>query len=98
MVEENTDTTPYRKVEIGLVLSSTMVIMTAMAVTQEREQGTMEALLVTPIQPLEMMLGKITPYILDGLHTIIPGYPFKAPPSSTASTSFPSACSIARET
>ncbi|SIT07043.1 ABC transporter permease [Insolitispirillum peregrinum] len=52
---------------IGVVLSSTMVIMTAMAVTRERERGTMEALLVTPIRPLEMMLGKITPYILIGL-------------------------------
>lgn len=51
---------------IGVVLSSTMVVMTAMAMTRERERGTLENLLVTPIIPLEMMLGKITPYVLIG--------------------------------
>nr|WP_274605269.1 ABC transporter permease [Phaeovibrio sulfidiphilus] len=52
---------------IGVVLSSTMVVMTAMAMTRERERGTLENILVTPIRPFEMMMGKISPYILIGL-------------------------------
>lgn len=51
---------------IGVVLSSTMIIMTAIAMTRERERGTLENLLITPIRPVEMMLGKITPYIIIG--------------------------------
>ena len=51
---------------IGVVLTMTMVIMTALAVTRERERGTMEALLATPVRPSEVMLGKIVPYIIIG--------------------------------
>jgi ABC-2 type transport system permease protein len=51
---------------LGVVLTMTMVIMTALAVTRERERGTMEALLAMPVRPLEVMCGKILPYILIG--------------------------------
>ena len=51
---------------IGVVLTMTMVMMTALAVTRERERGTMEALLATPVRPLEVMVGKIAPYIIVG--------------------------------
>jgi ABC-2 type transport system permease protein len=44
----------------------TMVMITALAVTRERERGTMESLLATPALPLEVMTGKIIPYILVG--------------------------------
>ena len=44
----------------------TMVMITALAVTRERERGTMESLLATPALPLEVMTGKIVPYILVG--------------------------------
>jgi ABC-2 type transport system permease protein len=42
------------------------VIITALAMTRERERGTMENLLSTPVRPLEVMLGKIVPYIIVG--------------------------------
>jgi ABC-2 type transport system permease protein len=45
----------------------TMVLMTAMAVTRERERGTLENLLAMPARPVEIMLGKITPYIGVGV-------------------------------
>ena len=51
---------------IGVVLTMTMVMMTALAVTRERERGTMENLLAMPVRPLEVMCGKILPYILVG--------------------------------
>lgn len=51
---------------IGVVLTMTMVMMTALAMTRERERGTMENLLATPVRPLEVMVGKIAPYILIG--------------------------------
>ena len=51
---------------VGVILTMTMVMMTALAMTRERERGTMEALLATPALPLEVMLGKIVPYILIG--------------------------------
>lgn len=51
---------------LGVVLTMTMVIITALAITRERERGTMENLLSTPVRPLEVMLGKIIPYILVG--------------------------------
>ena len=51
---------------MGVVLTMTMVMITALAVTRERERGTMENLLSTPARPLEVMLGKIAPYILVG--------------------------------
>ncbi|MGO9829705.1 MAG: ABC transporter permease [Myxococcaceae bacterium] len=51
---------------IGTILTFTMVVITALAVTRERERGTMENLLAMPVTPLEVMLGKIVPYILLG--------------------------------
>ena len=52
---------------LGVILQMTMVMMTAFAVTRERERGTFESLLATPVQPLEVMAGKIGPYIVVGL-------------------------------
>ena len=51
---------------IGTILTMTMVMMTALAMTRERERGTMENLLATPVRPAEVMAGKIAPYILVG--------------------------------
>jgi ABC-2 type transport system permease protein len=51
---------------IGTILTMTLVMMTAIAVTRERERGTMENLLATPARPIEVMLGKIAPYIVIG--------------------------------
>ncbi|NOK33083.1 ABC transporter permease [Corallococcus exercitus] len=52
---------------LGIILSMTLVMMTAMAVTRERERGTMETLLSTPATPVEIMVGKLTPYVVVGL-------------------------------
>lgn len=51
---------------MGVVLTMTMVIITALAITRERERGTMENLLATPVRPFEVMIGKILPYIAVG--------------------------------
>lgn len=51
---------------MGIVLTMTGVIMTALALTRERERGTMENLLSMPVRPIEVMTGKITPYVLIG--------------------------------
>jgi ABC-2 type transport system permease protein len=51
---------------LGVVLTMTMVVITALAITRERERGTMENLLATPVRPFEVMLGKIIPYIIVG--------------------------------
>ncbi len=51
---------------LGVILQMTMVMMTAFAVTRERERGTFENLLATPATPLEVMTGKIVPYIAVG--------------------------------
>ncbi len=51
---------------LGIILSMTMVMITAVAIVRETERGTMEALIATPVRPLEVMLGKITPYVLVG--------------------------------
>jgi ABC-2 type transport system permease protein len=51
---------------VGVILTMTMLIFTALSVTRELERGTMESLLAMPISPLEIMLGKISPYILVG--------------------------------
>jgi ABC-2 type transport system permease protein len=48
---------------MGVVLTMTMVIITALAITRERERGTMENLLATPVRPFEVIAGKILPYI-----------------------------------
>lgn len=52
---------------LGIVLTLTLVMMTALALTRERERGTMETLLATPVEPIEVMAGKLAPYILIGL-------------------------------
>jgi ABC-2 type transport system permease protein len=52
---------------LGVILTMTMVLMTGLAMTRERERGTFENLLATPATPLEVMTGKIVPYILIGL-------------------------------
>ena len=51
---------------LAVILTQTMVMMTALAVTRERERGTMENLLAMPVRPLEVMIGKIAPYIAIG--------------------------------
>ena len=56
---------------IGAVLTMTRVVMTAPAMTRERERGTMDNLLSTPARQLEVMLGKIVPYILIGYVQVV---------------------------
>lgn len=56
---------------LGVVLTMTLVMVTSMAITRERERGTMESLLATPVRPLEVMFGKIIPYILIGYIQVI---------------------------
>ncbi|MEO8279832.1 MAG: ABC transporter permease [Ideonella sp.] len=51
---------------IGTILTMTMVMLTGLAMTRERERGTMENLLATPVRPIEVMLGKILPYVVIG--------------------------------
>ena len=51
---------------MGVILTMTMIMMTGLAMTRERERGTMENLLATPVRPFEVMAGKIVPYILVG--------------------------------
>jgi ABC-2 type transport system permease protein len=51
---------------LGVILTLTLVMMTALSVTRETERGTMESLLAMPIRPFEIMLGKIAPYVLVG--------------------------------
>ena len=52
---------------LGIVLTLTLVMMTAIGVTREQERGTMESLLATPVQPLEVMIGKLAPFVIVGL-------------------------------
>jgi ABC-2 type transport system permease protein len=56
---------------MGVVLTMTMIMMTALAMTRERERGTMENLLATPVRPFEVMAGKIVPYILIGYVQVV---------------------------
>lgn len=51
---------------LGIILTMTMVLFTSAAIVREREQGNMEFLITTPVQPFELMLGKIVPYVLVG--------------------------------
>lgn len=51
---------------LGIILTMTMVLITAIAITRETERGTLEALLTSPAEPAEVMIGKITPYIFVG--------------------------------
>src|ERR1700716_486246 len=51
---------------VGTILTMTMLIFTALSVTREIERGTMESLLSMPIKPVEVMFGKIIPYVIVG--------------------------------
>jgi ABC-2 type transport system permease protein len=51
---------------VGTILTMTMVMLTSLAMTRERERGTMENLLATPVRPGEVMVGKILPYVVIG--------------------------------
>lgn len=52
---------------LGIILSMTLVMMTSLGVTREYERGTMESLLATPAKPIEVMIGKLAPYVVVGL-------------------------------
>jgi len=52
---------------LGVILSMTLVMMTSLGVTREYERGTMESLLATPAKPIEVMIGKLAPYVVVGL-------------------------------
>jgi ABC-2 type transport system permease protein len=52
---------------IGVILSMTMVIFTAIALVRERERGNLELLITTPVRPVELMIGKLLPYVVVGL-------------------------------
>ena len=52
---------------LAVIVSVSMVLMTALAITREREHGTMETLLATPVRPIEVMIGKIVPYFAVGV-------------------------------
>jgi ABC-2 type transport system permease protein len=69
---------------LGVVLTMTMVMVTSLAITRERERGTMEGLLAMPVRPLEVLLGKLTPYIFVGyvqvcVILLLAHYIFKVP-------------------
>jgi ABC-2 type transport system permease protein len=51
---------------LGMIVTLTMMILTSVAIVRERERGTLEQLMVTPIKSYEMMIGKIAPYIVMG--------------------------------
>jgi ABC-2 type transport system permease protein len=52
---------------IGLIMQNVTAILTAFALVREKERGTMEQLVVTPIRPIELMLGKLLPYVFIGI-------------------------------
>ncbi len=52
---------------LGVILTTTMILMTALSIVRERERGTFEFLIATPVRPLELMIGKIGPYVLIGI-------------------------------
>ena len=56
---------------LAVILTMTMVMMTALAVTRERERGTMENLLAMPVRPIEVMIGKILPHVAIGAIQVI---------------------------
>jgi len=51
---------------VGVILTMTMVMLTAMAIARERERGTLEQLVVSPVRPWELVVGKILPYVAIG--------------------------------
>jgi ABC-2 type transport system permease protein len=56
---------------IAIILQIVATILTAIAIVKEREQGTLEQLLVTPVKPLGLMLGKVVPYLLIGIAEMV---------------------------
>lgn len=52
---------------VATILTLTLVLMTSLAMTRETERGTMETLLATPLRPIEVMIGKLTPFVLVGI-------------------------------
>jgi ABC-2 type transport system permease protein len=56
---------------MGVMLTMTMIIITGLAITRERERGTMENLLSTPAHPGEVIVGKIVPYIVVGYVQVV---------------------------
>ncbi len=52
---------------LAVILTMTMIMFTSAAIVREREQGNMEFLITTPVKPMELMVGKIIPYVLVGL-------------------------------
>jgi ABC-2 type transport system permease protein len=56
---------------LGVILTTTMILMTAVAIVRERERGTFELLIATPVRRVELMLGKILPYIAIGAVQIV---------------------------
>jgi ABC-2 type transport system permease protein len=56
---------------MGTILTMTMIIMTALAMTRERERGTMENLLAMPVRPVEVMVGKLAPFVLVGMVQVV---------------------------
>ena len=52
---------------VGIILTMTMILFTSAAIVRERERGNMEMLITTPVKSIELMIGKITPYIFIGL-------------------------------
>jgi ABC-2 type transport system permease protein len=56
---------------LGVVLTMTMVVVTALIITREHERGTMETLLATPLTPIEVMAGKLIPYIVVGFIQVL---------------------------
>jgi ABC-2 type transport system permease protein len=51
----------------GVILTMTLLVFTAMAVVRERERGNLELLIATPVRSLELMVGKLSPYVVVGL-------------------------------
>ncbi len=52
---------------LGLILTMTMVMFTAVAIVRERERGNMELLIATPVKTVELMIGKLVPYVVIGM-------------------------------
>ena len=52
---------------VGIILTMTMIMFTSAAIVREKEHGNLEFLITTPVKPFELMIGKITPFIIIGL-------------------------------
>ena len=69
---------------VGIILTMTMMMITSMAIVRERERGTLEQLITTPIRSSELMIGKIVPYIVIGymqvtIALLVGAFVFKVP-------------------